>query len=197
MKVHIGYDSDLEDPSDWDGQWKLYSFNRRHASFCDPGDLDHKTIKRKLKSGLAFRLGYYEHGQCSWFLQGQGAAGTNCPWDSVDFAGLLVWEHKASDMGAKTLEDRAKDAAAFLETYTCWCNGEGYYYTIEDEFGETVDSCGGFYGNDTDYMLETIAEHVAGHEFEVEGDGAEYLEHKLRKLAESKPAAGSNPLAFL
>ena len=93
---------------------------------------------------------------------------------------------QAQRHGAKTYEDRAKDADQFLATYTSWANGEGLYYCIEDEDGENVDSCGGFYGNDADYMLDEMVHSLIGHEFEVQGDAGEYLEDKLREKVAAK-----------
>lgn len=198
LTVRIEFDADIENPNtNGDGQWTLYSFCSRHVNFKHPDDLkvvvgrNHvekvrdRTLKRKLENGLAHWLGYFEHGQCCWFRTDAPPPGVEFQWDGVRYAGLLVWEHKPSDMGAKTYEDRAKDADAFLNTYTSWANGEGLYYCIEDEDGETVDSCGGFYGCDADYMLDEMVHHLIGHEFEVEGD-ADHLEDKLRAKVEAK-----------
>lgn len=167
LKIRVEHDQDVDNPSEeGDGQWTLYSFNRNHSSFKHPEELGlgalneqgNPTVKnpglrRKLDVGLAFVLSYFEHGGCIWSLKG---AGPQCRWDTVQVAGLLVWENKPSDMGPKDFEGRRKDAAEFLKTYTAWCNGECYCYMVEDESGETVDSCGGFIGPDLDYMFEAM-----------------------------------------
>jgi hypothetical protein len=44
-------------------------------------------------------------------------------------------------------------ADAVCATYTAWANGENYEYSIEDEDGETVESCSGYVG-DYDGCLE-------------------------------------------
>lgn len=196
LTVTIDYDQDMECPADQDCQWKLYSFNRRHGSFKHPTELGlgslgkdglprvtDKALRAKLKSGLAFWLSYFEHGQCVWFLKdGPVPLGVEFQWDGVRVAGLLVWEHPENELGGKTVEERAKDAAGFLKSYTSWANGEGYCYCIEDEDGKVVDSCCGF--DDADYMLGQMAPYLVGHEFEVQGD-ARYIESDLqRKVAE-------------
>lgn len=198
--VKVETDPDVEDPSDHAGAWRLYSFNRRHASFTDPeslglGDaLDPKTgdpkvvnpgLRTKLRVGLAFFLSYYEHGECSWFLKGEGRPGVEFRWDGNRNAGLLVWEHDPSEMGAKTHADRAKDAESFLDTYTDWCNGHGLYYSVEDSEGNLIDSRGGFYASDEEYVLrENVAPNLVGKTFTVAGDAGHYESALRRYVAE-------------
>ena len=186
LTVRIEYDSDLENPCQEDG-WKVYSFSTRHASFKHPEKLGFKDgrpglgLRRKLETGTAFILSYFEHGSCAWGLKrNTDASGYpwSCPWDSVRVAGLLVWEGKLKDLGAKTLEARTKDAACFVESYTSWCNGEGYYFSIEDEDGEHIDSCGGFLGSaSVEYMVKDhILPAIKGREYVVTGDAGGVFE---------------------
>mgnify|MGYP001579667606 FL=1 len=173
--VRLMADYSPENPATaFDGQWSIYSFNSRHASYADPEKFfpDGKPaigLRRKLAVGTAFLLDYFEHGNCVWSIAGTGP---QCQWDNSRNAGLLVWEHPVKEMGAKTRADREKDAAAFLETYTCWCNGEVYGYEVLEiatlPCGHTetrpIDdaSCWGYFGNDLDYMAECVREHVQG-----------------------------------
>lgn len=192
LKLTLHYDTDLENPSDFDG-WKLYSFCRRHTSFKHPDDLglgpidpstglpkvNNPGLRSKLRNGLAFILSYYEHGQCIWLLNGDMPPGVEFRWDGVKVAGLLVWEGKPGDIGPKTIEGRRKDASAFLTTYTSWANGEGYGYSIEDEDGNHVDSCYGFF--DAESMFDQIRPHLNGQEFEVGGEAAWLADHHMSK----------------
>lgn len=156
LVIRIEHDQDVDNPSeDGDGQWQLYSFNTRHVRFKHPDNFTSIGFRRKLQVGLAFKLAYYEHGLCRWSFSGEGP---QCPWDSVQFAGVLVWEEAPENMGPKTYDERKKDAAAFLEVYTDWCNGQTYYYVLEDEDGSTVDSCGGFIG--LDHLFDGIADAI-------------------------------------
>lgn len=189
--LNLHHDSDLENPSDNHG-WKAHSFNRRHINVTEPGDLglshslDPSTglptvrnpgLRKKLQTGLAFFLSYYEHGNSMWFLHGEQPAGVEFRWDGVRVAGLLVWEGKPGDLGPKTYEDRRADASRFLETYTAWANGEGYGYVIKDENGDQVDGCFGFYGNDVGFMFDQIRPQLEGHEYEVRGEAAYLAEY--------------------
>jgi len=186
--ITIGHDHDAENPCDTDG-WKVYSFNRRHANYKSPNDFeDSEELREKLEAGLAFKLSYFEHGQCAWSLQGEGY---ECRWDSVDFAGLIIWETDSDDLGPKTYEDREKDARSFIEHYTQWCNGSCFWYSAvrmddcskcgQEEEIEDLDSCGGFIGHE--YMFEHIQEMVdmAGQTIEFRGE-ASYLGDYYRKV---------------
>jgi hypothetical protein len=192
--VRVSYDGDLECPTDSECTWSLYSLCRRHTNFITPSKDDEfglaagemsEDLRKKFKSGLAHWLSYYEHGNCWWGRSdGYTPAGVEFTWDGRRKAGLLVWEHDPSEIGAKTYKARARDADAFLEAYSCWANGDGFWYSIETRDGDIIDSCGGFYGNNVDEMLrDHMAPNLLDREFEVEGDGAD-LEGKLRIMVE-------------
>lgn len=184
LKLRIGYDTDAECPNDWDG-WTLYSFSTRHNSFRDPykfllDDYDNINIgiQSKLRAGTAFWLDYYEHGNCSWTLSGEGMS---CPWDSVRHGGILLWERSPEDLGPKDYKGREKDARNFAETYTNWANGWCFWFDLETDDGRDVDSGGGFYSDDD--VEEAIKELLDDGDIiiEVSGDAkdmADYM-HKL------------------
>lgn len=181
--IKLWHDDMPESPCDTDG-WKAYSFSTRHANFKDPDEFEEdEDLERKLKEGLAFKLAYFEHGQCLWSLSSEGP---QCRWDSVQFAGFLVWEQDEGDLGPTTFEERQADARAFIKRFTEWCNGEVYGYTIEayskcptcgqhEEVDESVmdfdlPSCGGYYPDDIDGMVIDMKDHIGSDwkDYEVE-----------------------------
>jgi len=181
ITVQLGHDCDVESPADYDG-WAPYSFSTNHINFKHPEELDpseDEELKRKLDNGLAFFLSYYEHGRCLWSLQGEGP---QCRWDSVGVAGLLVWEDDDDAIGAKTPEDRRKDAQRFLDTWNAYVNGDVYYYSVLDSChecgsgGEVVESCGGFFAGQAnmEYMFSEIRGHVGDETVVFKGE-AKYL----------------------
>lgn len=200
LTVRIDYDHDLENPCDYDCQWRVHSFGRRHKAHTDPADLgltystdsdgmpipddsaEGRELTKKLQSGLAFYLSYFEHSTSWWGVYGAPVpAGVEFRWDGVRIAGLLVWPHAEDEIGGKTYDERMADAVGFIAEYTSWCNGEGYCYSIEDSDGNLIDSCGGFLGN-PDYMLrDNIAPHLKGRVFKVTGD-ADHLESDLLRI---------------
>lgn len=187
VTITIEPDEDAENPCDWDG-WKVFSFNSRHRrSYAHPEKLGLSTalddhglpkitnpgLRRKVEVGLAHFLSYYEHGACMWSLLG---GGPQCRWDSTRIAGLLVWGQPPGNMGNKTREAREKDAAAFIETYTSWCNGSVYGYSINDPEGEIEnEGCWGFY--DMDGMFREIKDLVNDREVVFKGRAADLAEY--------------------
>jgi hypothetical protein len=183
-----------------DDGWRFCSFSRRHRSFVDPSTLDMGSIgfRRKLDCGTAFLCSYFEHGQCQWSLRG---CGQQCPWDSVDVAGVLIWQGKPKEL-RKTAELRRESAAAFLAEYTDWCNGACYWFSVVevDEDGDEIrelDSCGGFIGEE--YLLQCIRDTLADvgedEDVEVVGDAA-WIGQGLRgglsaEVAEARRVAAS------
>jgi len=156
LTIKIEVDPDMENPCDMECQWKVYSFNTRHASFKEPselgledGKITNPGLRQKLKVGLAFFLSYYEHGLCDWSVAGSKSY-PDARWDAVGCAGMVIWEHPPSRIGVKTYEEREKDAKGFIELFTKWCNGEGYYYVVLKPCGscgrddKTLDSCCGY-----------------------------------------------------
>jgi hypothetical protein len=172
LVIKFWHDDHSTDPCEDD--WQVYSFNRRHHNYRQPDEFeDDEELQTKLKVGLAFPLSYYEHGQCLWSLGGALPPGARCPWDSVGYAGLIVWEQDEGNIGAKTVEDRREDATRFINRYTMWCNGEIYGYTIEafskchacgqDEEAEAefdLPSVGGYYADDIKGMVIDMKDHI-------------------------------------
>lgn len=160
MKYHltVQHDPDTACPcEDGDGRWQIYSFSTRHNRFKNPEELiDEETgelkeeIKAKLESGLAFFLSYYEHGLCRWSLAGTGP---QCQWDTVQRAGIAIWEEDESNLGPTEYVEREKDCKIALDEYTEWCNGNCYFYKITTKKGKVIDSCGGIIG---DYIEQAI-----------------------------------------
>lgn len=182
VKITLDTDTDAENPLKHDG-WVLHTFGNHHdITYCDPYEYikpnpDNRTIPanrniaRKLKSGLAHWVSRFAHGQEQWGLVGEVH---QCPWDTVQIAGILVWEHKWHELGPMDYEWRKEDARKTLRSYTRWVNGEAIRYSIDlitvdkDDFDPEVDdldlydhheehisSCGGYL--DYDYMRNKIA----------------------------------------
>lgn len=190
LLVSIRHDPDTENPLDHDS-WVLHSFGRKHVNYKDPETIglsystddwgqplvDSVGLKRKLKCSTAFWCYYYEHGLCRWGLTGDHGPGVEFQWDGRRYAGLLIWEGKPNDL-AKTPDKRREFAAAILDVYSEWCNGNTFYYCITNEHGEDIESCGGFIGSE--YMAQEIASAVRGSEWELE-EGDEWIKWEIEK----------------
>ena len=107
----------------------------------------HIVFRKRLAVGLAFLLVRTEHGICNWHITARDTR-------PASVYGIMYWEYGPSGIGAKTYKEREDDAERFLETYTSWCNGEVYRYSIQNGEGQQLDGTGLFYG------YESIVEHL-------------------------------------
>ena len=168
--VTIEYDDSPENPSnEWDGFGKFHSLSTRHYNFNE----DCPQILKDDEDAVP--LSYYEHGNCMWFTaDGPTPCGVEFQWDGVSLAG--VWEpddhvRESTEFKPGTDERRAwmrEQAESACETYTQWCNGSVYGYSVtayavrrvgDDIYDEESDyrlddtvfeeSCWGFYGWDS------------------------------------------------
>lgn len=165
LTVEIFHDPDVESPCDEDCTWRLYSFSNRHLSYRDPHDFfpegePSPELQSELDEGSAWILSYFEHGNCIWMLHDEprGMLAGDWRWDGVNVAGVLVWEHPTDELGPRTKKERRADAAAFVETYTSWCNGETYGYTTADSEDHAVGEGFGFIG--TAHLVSALLEDL-------------------------------------
>lgn len=162
LRITIGFDPGASNPlEDNDGSWTLhtfgndgfYTYRNREEFFDEDGNPHDQELAAKLVNGLAFGVEHLDGSYSIYRLS-----------DTTE-GGLLVWGHAEDEIGAKTVEDRRKDAAACLEEYTDWGNGRCYFVTVEriksvspdfdpadasfnGAFWETEEEVGGFIGDD-------------------------------------------------
>jgi len=180
IRITISPDLDAEhlNPASYDCEWKPISFSSKFINYEDPenylkfenGKIVPATeeLKEKFEQGFAFLLDYYEHGLGMWSIHGTGPSST---WDNTSCAGILLWNHKAEDMGAKTPDEREKDAKRFLERYTDWCNGTCHYFEIHkitdcehcgQEIKETIETDYSRQGHVGDDIEDAIRQDLFG-----------------------------------
>ena len=178
-QLNIVQDICVESPLD-NTEWKMVSFSPKHAGYEDwenylkPMDKHGEVratcigFQKKLDSSTAFILSCYQHSDISWSLKGEGP---QCRWDTSRVAGLLIYEGALKDLP----KDREACARNILETFTQWCNGQVYGFTLELD-GEEVDSCYGFY--DEASMIHHIIQNFEGTDqmLEIAGEAEHFLQ---------------------
>jgi len=166
-KYYVGIEPDdcPENPLEH-SDYELISFNRRHINAGDPEELGWfkngpnptPKLKKLMDKDLAFILSYYEHGNCLWQLRdAPHVPGSDCPWDSVSVAGLLIYTGEMKDAPSKEL--RVKVAQGLVRSYSEWANGEVYSWLIENKHGETIDSRCGLFG--LEYAEQSLKEALS------------------------------------
>lgn len=91
----------------------------------------------------------------------------SCPWDSGKLGWVVLTKDKIrSEYGVKritkkTLSKAIKVAEGEVETLDQYISGDVYRFAIEDDNGDYINSCGGFYGDDpnTNGMVDYLPEH--------------------------------------
>lgn len=150
--VRIERDSDVEYPFEYDEVFTLYSNHRyfnpdKHKMeelFDDEGNLPTLEQLNSSRSDYEhFRIYSYEHGMMT-----VSATPFSCPWDSGLLGIVAVKKEDVSDT-KKAFENYVKTLDQYLQ-------GDIYTFFIKDEMGETVDACGGFYGDDESTLKEML-----------------------------------------
>jgi hypothetical protein len=167
-----------DSPRDWDNCWVLLGFPNSRRNFgdeeidlegqhwltcpaCDGsggdacgrcgghGEVEAETVEQYVKAlhpeaALVVPIQCYDHSLVRYYA---GKPQTES-WDT-GLAGVAVIDRKTIDEEWDGDEDAAlKYLDGELETYTDWANGTVYYYTVENEDGDVLDSCGGIYGEE-------------------------------------------------
>jgi hypothetical protein len=71
----------------------------------------------------------------------------SCPWDSGKL-GIIFCEYSLAEKEGLTPEQLRSRLQAEVEEYNTYLVGDIWYYSIEKTDGESLDSCGNFYGYD-------------------------------------------------
>lgn len=150
--IRIERDELVEYPVEYDDVFTLYSNHRyfspdKHAMeelFNEEGNLPTLEQLNSSRSDYEhFRIYSYEHGMMT-----VSARPFSCPWDSGLLGIVAVKKEDVSDT-KKAFEDYVKTLDQVLQ-------GDVYTFIIEDELGERVDSCCGFYGHDESTLHDML-----------------------------------------
>jgi hypothetical protein len=173
----IEQSQDSENPREWDnlsqmiftGRYKHVGdkhnveFNGDYESrqdFIEDGDL---SIEQTIKDVVICKAVHlYSHsGECiSTSYSGQFA----CRWDSGTIGFVIVTKQDIrKNWGIKRVTQKWIDKAeeimdAEVETLNNYISGEVYSFNVEDDEGNNVDSCSGFYG--TNFATNGILDYV-------------------------------------
>lgn len=156
LTVRIEQDTDASNPrTEYDNFGTMVCFHRRY----DLGDKhEWKTPQDFMESeeyktaAVILPLGLYDHSGITMYVGSQAHMCDPGGWDS----GQVGWIYASKDAirsnwSAKRitkakLEQAEKVLRAEVETYDQYLTGDVYGYIVEDENGEHLDSCWGFFG---------------------------------------------------
>lgn len=165
VKINITQDGSPESPREWDNLGTIAIAHRRYSFGDEEISEPHEWLEdatgvvsniydleeleeRFLKDYLALDVFMYEHGGISINTEG-----FSCPWDSGKVGYIYVSKDQLrNEYGWKRItKSRREKVEGWLrsevKTLDQYLRGEVYNFSIEDDNGETIESCGGFFGD--------------------------------------------------
>lgn len=149
--VKIEQDIEPDNPRDWENMGTMLCWHKRytlgdennykHSNFSSWEDLE-ATIDKEEDSVVIFPLYMYEHGGVTI-----STTPFSCHWDSGRIGLIFVRREDVlkEKLSLKQVEEYLRQEVA---TYDQYLTGDVWGYTIEDEEGECLESCWGFFGRE-------------------------------------------------
>jgi len=173
-KLVLKHDNNPESPRNWDNLGTMICFHNRYDlgdkhryssdDYSSWGEMKQAIIKEE-NPAVILPLYLYDH---------SGVTISTSPfsnrWDSGQVGFILVSKETAlAEFGGKIVTAKLKQKLERIlegevKTYAQFLEGDVYGFCIEDEDGEQLESCYGFYGNDfaTNGMLDYINHNLLG-----------------------------------
>lgn len=155
-KIEIHYSTG--DSRSWDNLTKMICFHSRHR-LGDEHDYNHNdysgwdemesAIVKNEDVAIIKPLYLYDHSGITI-----ATSPFSCRWDSGQVGFVIITKKSIREnwhikkVTKKYLEKAEKVLEEEVETYDSEIRGDVYGFIIEDEDGNNIDSCGGFYGSD-------------------------------------------------
>jgi hypothetical protein len=164
FNIQIYQDYDPFSPREWDNRSKMVCFHGRYTlgdkhEFRDPESFEEFLTANKANL-YVLPLYLYDHGGITI-----STTPFNCRFDSGQVGFIYITKEKALEEG---IHDPFKTMKQEVETYNDYLVGNCYGYSIYDEQGEYLDSCGGYLGHHNFCMEEAKSQ-------------ADYLDRTLPK----------------
>ena len=155
LTLRIEQDDTAESPrTAYDELGIMYCFHERHNlgdenvenTFKNPAELH---AARKRHKWIALPLFLFDHSGLT-----MSTTPFSCPWDSGQVGYICVpretvrKEWNVKRISPKLKAQVEKTLRGEVATYDLWLQGDVWGYVIEDENGNHVDSCWGFYGRE-------------------------------------------------
>ncbi|MFX1709011.1 hypothetical protein PV783_33905 [Chitinophaga sp. CC14] len=155
--IKISQEDDAENPlREFDMLGTFSCFHRRYDLSSKEAITDIDELKSYIKSGKAVFLPLYLYDHSGITIS---TSPFSCPWDSgqvgfihVDKAKVRE-EYSCKRISKKILQRVYEVLKGEVATFDDYITGNVYSYTIENNEGEVIDSCGGYFGNPEESSL--------------------------------------------
>ena len=176
-------DCDFDTPRDWDNLGKMICWHNRYnlgdvkllenyseskecklknlTEYCNGWEEVEEVLRKEFGAVVILPLFLYDHSGISMrtFSHGQHAG-----WDG-GYVGFIyatkadILKEYSVKRITKAIKTKVeKILTSEVETYSQYLEGDVYFYNVEDENGEVVESCGGFYG--MKYAIEEVNSQI-------------------------------------
>lgn len=154
--VKVVQDDDPINPrKEWDNLCKMVCFHSRY-NLGDKHDFDIESIQEFVKRKDVFSLPLYLYDHSGITIS---TAPFSCQWDSGQVGYIYVERDTfLKEFGFKKMTKKAKERLNDLltgevEEYDSYLTGDVYGFKVEDEEGDTIESCWDFIG-DQEYCFK-------------------------------------------
>ena len=186
ITLKIIQDDDAANPfKDWDGLpeiigWhRSYDFNTREGDKNTPESF---LSEAKAQGYIVKPLYMFDHSGLAF-----STAPFSCQWDSGQLGFIFFTPQKIKDCygdETPTPEQLEANFESAIETLNDYASGNVYGFVIENEEGEHLDSCWGFYGDYDDYCLKEARDMLEHHAKEAREAKAEKM---AQEIQDSRP----------
>lgn len=180
LRVSIHQDTDAQSPRKDDNLGTMVCWHRNYKlgddhEFKTPGDFEESDDYKNVAIILPLRL--YDHSGITMSVGSGPSPFDPGGWDSGQVGWIYVTKQKVrSEYGGRCTKKALAKAEEVLrgevETYDQLLTGDVYGFTIEDEDGNDVDSCWGFFGIE---YVRTEARSAAEYEIKHEAEEVEKI----------------------
>ncbi len=152
-------DGNGESPREWNNMGTMVCFHQRYRlgdkheydarDYNGWDDFGNTLLETDYPGGVILPLYLYDHSGIT-----MNTTGFSCTWDSGQVGFIIASAEKIREnFMAKRITKKVRERALALlvsevNVYDQYIRGEVYGYTITDDDGSHIDSCGGFYGSD-------------------------------------------------
>lgn len=157
MTIRMCYDLNADSPREWDNVGTIYSnhkyYNPDGHKIDEIENEDGELVSGELDMRFIWLpIYYYEHGGLS--VSTRRDYPYNDKWDGGLFGIIAVEKERVrKDWGWKAITKKRREQIlrcleGEIEIFDSYCKGDVYGFVVEDEDGEQIDSCYGYYGDE-------------------------------------------------
>lgn len=165
--IKIYQDNDPTDPREWDNLGKMVCFHRGYSlgdekEFKDPEDFQ-EYLQKNHKKIIYLPLYLYDHSGITISTKP-----FSCQWDSGQVGYIYItYEDIRKEYNTKKVTKEIKEKVLAIlklevEIYDRYLTGQVFGFVVEDNKGEVIDSCWGYFDTPEEiieYVEETVVKY--------------------------------------